>query len=63
MNEDYRISEIKQSITKYQDTIHSINNIRMELSRQEMDAWTELAIVLNADNPKALHRFFNDSTR
>lgn len=54
---------LRKALAKYQDALHTINYMRIELARQEMDAWQELKIVLNEDNPSAMHRVFNDSTQ
>ena len=55
---DYRRKEIYEALIRYHKELNHINVVRLELSRQEKDAWTEFQSVLLADHPEMLSKYF-----
>ncbi len=50
--------ELTKAIMKYHDEIGEIHVKRIDIMRQEIEAWNELQQVLLADAPDKLSKFF-----
>lgn len=55
---DYRMRELTQAIIKYNDEMEDIHVKRLDIARQEIEAWKELQQVLLADAPEKLSKYF-----
>jgi len=58
----YRTLEIGSALVKYNDEMESIHVKRLDIARQEMEAWKELKQVIMADNPSKLSNHFTART-
>lgn len=54
--------ELTQAVMKYHDELEEIHVKRLDIMRQEIDAWNELQQVLLADAPEKLSKYFKDCT-
>ncbi len=50
--------ELQQAIIKFHDEMEDIHVKRLDISRQEIEAWKELQQVLLADAPQRLSKVF-----
>ena len=46
------------ALRSYREEVQRINTIKVELMRQENDAWTQLLNVVNDDKPSLLSNYF-----
>ena len=63
MEPNYRRNEIRAAIDEYIKKLTKLNEQKREIYLQELDAWGHLHSIINADQPKELHRCFHDVTR
>lgn len=52
------MNELSQAIIKYHDEMEEIHVKRLDIARQEIEAWSELQQVLLADMPERLSKHF-----
>lgn len=55
---DYRLIELTSAIIKFHDEMEEIHVKRLDIARQEIEAWKELQQVLLADSPERLSDHF-----
>lgn len=56
---DHRLQELKEGLLKYHEEMAEIHVKRLDIDRQEIEAWRELQQVLLADFPDKLSQYFN----
>lgn len=56
--DDYRHMELQHALEEYRVEMANIANMRLELTRQENDCWSQLEKVLLADDPEKLSPMF-----
>lgn len=56
--EEHRKKELRTAIEGYYKELENLAMQRMEISRQEMEAWQALRIILCLDNPEMLSPYF-----
>ncbi len=55
---DFRSIELTQAIVKFHDEMEEIHVKRLDISRQEIEAWIQFRQILLADSPEHLSKFF-----
>ena len=58
MNDEHRRNEVVLAVSAYRRELECINVKRLELARQEKEAFDELRNVLAADKPEELSAYF-----
>lgn len=51
---DYRAAELEQALVSYHNEMEQIHVKRIDIMRQEIEAWKILISVILADNPEML---------
>lgn len=54
----YRMLELQTAILRFHDELESIHVKRLDIAKQEIDAWKELQATLLADSPERYSKYF-----